>query len=100
MRRGWLFCLLLVTFAVGTDDFVVAGVLPGIARDLGVGEPAAGQLVSVFSVIYALAARVVPTAAAPAAIAARQQARLAAQVGYARIRSPFHRLYARLIAVL
>lgn len=64
MRRGWLFCLLLVTFAVGTDDFVVAGVLPGIARDLEVGEPAAGQLVSVFSVIYALAAPVAAAATA------------------------------------
>lgn len=64
MRKGWLVCLLLVAFAVGTDDFVVAGVLPGIARDLGVSEAAAGQLVSVFSVTYALAAPVLAAATA------------------------------------
>jgi predicted MFS family arabinose efflux permease len=57
-------CLLLVTFTVGTDDFVVAGILPEIARDLRVGEPAAGQLVSIFSVTYAVAAPVLAVATA------------------------------------
>ncbi|TDD67677.1 MFS transporter [Actinomadura rubrisoli] len=40
------------TFAVGTDAFVVAGVLPEIARDLHVSIAAAGQLVTVFSIAY------------------------------------------------
>lgn len=53
---GWLICLLLTTFVIGTDDFVIAGVLPGIAADLEVSEAAAGQLVTVFSLTYALAA--------------------------------------------
>ncbi|MFD5554260.1 MFS transporter [Streptomyces sp. NPDC127068] len=53
---GWLVCLLLTTFVIGTDDFVIAGVLPEIAADLGVSEATAGQLVTVFSVTYALAA--------------------------------------------
>lgn len=53
---GWLFSLMLVTFAIGTDDFVIAGVLPEIADDLDVSEAAAGQLVTVFSITYALAA--------------------------------------------
>ncbi|MDT0444203.1 MFS transporter [Streptomyces johnsoniae] len=53
---GWLVCLLLATFVIGTDDFVIAGVLPAIADDLEVSEAAAGQLVTVFSVTYALAA--------------------------------------------
>jgi predicted MFS family arabinose efflux permease len=53
-----------VTFVVGTDHFVVAGVLPEIARDIGVSETAAGQLVSVFSVAYALAAPVLAAATA------------------------------------
>ncbi|SDI53028.1 Predicted arabinose efflux permease, MFS family [Sinosporangium album] len=54
--RGWLVSLMLATFAIGTDDFVVAGVLPAIAADQGVSEAAAGQLVTVFSLTYALAA--------------------------------------------
>lgn len=53
---GWLVCLLLTVFAIGTDDLVIAGLLPDIARDLGVGLPAAGQLVTVFSLTYAVAA--------------------------------------------
>ncbi len=36
--------LALATFAVGTDAFVIAGLLPAIAADLEVSIPAAGQL--------------------------------------------------------
>ncbi|MER6916115.1 MFS transporter [Streptomyces sp. NPDC000594] len=53
---GWLVCLLLTTFVIGTDDFVIAGVLPEIGSDLDVSTAAAGQLVTVFSVTYAVAA--------------------------------------------
>ncbi|MFI8435757.1 MFS transporter [Streptomyces sp. NPDC079020] len=53
---GWLVCLLLTTFVIGTDDFVIAGLLPEIAGDVKVSEAAAGQLVTVFSVTYAIAA--------------------------------------------
>ncbi|RLV54848.1 MFS transporter [Aeromicrobium phragmitis] len=53
---SWLPCLALITFAIGTDDFIIAGLLPEIARDQGVSEAAAGQLVTAFSVSYALAA--------------------------------------------
>ncbi|MFB1043455.1 MFS transporter [Streptomyces chrestomyceticus] len=42
------------TFVVGTDAFVIAGVLPGIAADLHVGRGAAGQLVTVFAIAYAV----------------------------------------------
>lgn len=55
-RAGWLVSLMLVTFAIGTDDFVIAGILPDIADDPAVSEAAAGQLVTVFSITYALAA--------------------------------------------
>lgn len=55
-RAGWLVSLMLVTFAIGTDDFVIAGILPDIADDLAVSETAAGQLVTVVSITYALAA--------------------------------------------
>ena len=53
---GWLLSLMLVTFAIGTDDFIIAGILPEIARDQQVSEAAAGQLVTVFSITYAVAA--------------------------------------------
>lgn len=42
------------TFAVGTDAFVIAGLLPDISRSLSVSVAAAGQLVSVFSIAYAV----------------------------------------------
>lgn len=53
---GWLIALMLVTFVIGTDDFIIAGIRPQIARDQDVSESAAGQLVTVFSITYALAA--------------------------------------------
>lgn len=46
------------TFALGTDAFVISGVLPRIAQGLGVGLGAAGQLITIFSAVYALAAPV------------------------------------------
>ncbi|SDI87912.1 MFS transporter [Nonomuraea jiangxiensis] len=45
-------------FAVGTDGFVVAGLLPSIATSLHVSVAAAGQLVTVFSISYAVLAPV------------------------------------------
>ncbi|MDJ1130560.1 MFS transporter [Streptomyces iconiensis] len=50
--------MLLTTFVIGTDDFVIAGLLPEIGNDLHVSEAAAGQLVTVFSVTYAVSAPV------------------------------------------
>ena len=48
--------LALGTFALGTDAFVIAGVLPAIGRDLGVSVDTAGLLVAVFSLTYGLGA--------------------------------------------
>lgn len=48
--------LALATFAVGTDGYVIAGLLPAIATDLNVSTPAAGQLVTVFALVLALSA--------------------------------------------
>ncbi|WP_017537657.1 MFS transporter [Nocardiopsis halophila] len=59
-----LACLALVSFAIGTDDFMIAGVLPSVAAGLSVGEAAAGQLVTAFSLTYALAAPVLAVALA------------------------------------
>jgi predicted MFS family arabinose efflux permease len=55
---GPLLPLALATFAVGTDAFVMAGLLPAIAADLEVSVPAAGQLVTVFALTLAIAAPV------------------------------------------
>lgn len=64
MRSSRLPCLVLVTFVAGTDNFVMAGVLPAVAEDLAVTEAAAGQLVTVFSIAYALAAPAMAAATA------------------------------------
>ena len=50
--------LSLGTFALGTDAFVISGVLPRIGQSLGVGLGAAGQLITIFAAVYALAAPV------------------------------------------
>ncbi|WP_312981407.1 MFS transporter [Corynebacterium sp.] len=54
----WLPGLLLATFVIGTDDFIIAGILPELAVAFDVTEAAAGQLVTVFSLVYAVAAPV------------------------------------------
>jgi predicted MFS family arabinose efflux permease len=50
--------LTLGAFAIGTEGFMIAGLLPALARDLKVGLPAAGNLVTAFSVAYAIGAPV------------------------------------------
>lgn len=59
MRRSLLTPLLplaLAMFAVGTDGFVIAGLLPQIAADLRVDVAVAGQLVTVFALVFAVSA--------------------------------------------
>jgi DHA1 family inner membrane transport protein len=41
-----LFALAIAAFGIGTTEFVIMGLLPNVARDLGVSIPAAGMLVS------------------------------------------------------
>jgi predicted MFS family arabinose efflux permease len=56
-----LTCLIWLTvgaFAIGTEGFMIAGLLPTLARDLNVGLPAAGHLVTAFSLAYAIGAPV------------------------------------------
>ena len=50
--------LTLGAFAIGTEGFMIAGLLPALARDLNVGIPAAGHLVTAFSLTYAIGAPV------------------------------------------
>ncbi|GAA2139051.1 MFS transporter [Glycomyces algeriensis] len=50
--------LVAAAFAVGTDAFVITGLLPAISADLEVTTAAAGQLITVYALTYALAAPV------------------------------------------
>ena len=45
--------LMLASFAIGTGEFVIVGLVPGLASDLGVSVPTAGLLVSVYALSVA-----------------------------------------------
>jgi DHA1 family putative efflux transporter-like MFS transporter len=45
--------LAVVSFLVGTSEFIIAGILDKVAADIGVSVSAAGQLITVFSLSYA-----------------------------------------------
>ncbi len=49
-------------FALGTDAFIVAGVLPEIAHETGVNEGLVGQLITVFSLTYGFGAPILAAA--------------------------------------
>ncbi len=51
-----LIWLTLGAFAIGTEDFMIAGLLPALARDLDVGLAPGGHLVTAFSLTYAVGA--------------------------------------------
>jgi DHA1 family putative efflux transporter-like MFS transporter len=48
-----IYMLAVVSFLVGTSEFIIAGILDKIAGDTGVSVSAAGQLITVFSLSYA-----------------------------------------------
>jgi predicted MFS family arabinose efflux permease len=53
-----LFALTISAFAIGTTEFVIVGLLPTIAADLGVNLPSAGLLVSLYALGVAIGAPV------------------------------------------
>ena len=53
-----LWALTLSAFAIGTTEFVIVGLLPTIAQDLGVSLPSAGLLVSLYAMGVAIGAPV------------------------------------------
>ena len=55
---GSLLWLTLGVFSIGTEGFMIAGLLPALAHDLNVGLSAAGQVVTAFSLAYAVGAPV------------------------------------------
>jgi predicted MFS family arabinose efflux permease len=54
----WLLSLFFASLVLFTDDYVIAGILPELARDLAVSDGLAGQLVTFFSLTVAIAAPV------------------------------------------
>ncbi|GAA4898107.1 MFS transporter [Ferrimonas pelagia] len=53
-----LFALTLSAFAIGTTEFVIVGLIPTMAADLGVSIPSAGLLVSLYALGVAIGAPV------------------------------------------
>ena len=67
-------------FAIGTDSFVIAGILPRISQDLNVDVGMAGQLITAYALSYAIAT---PIAAALTSGLARERVLLAGLVVFA-----------------
>ncbi|MDP4095877.1 MFS transporter [Paenibacillus sp. P96] len=53
-----LLCLTLGAFAIGMTEFVIMGLLPNVAHDLGVTIPQAGQLITSYAIGVAVGAPV------------------------------------------
>ncbi|CAG7617468.1 MFS transporter [Paenibacillus allorhizosphaerae] len=54
MSNAWkIYMLAVVSFLVGTSEYIIAGILDKVAIDIGVSVSAAGQLITVFSLAYA-----------------------------------------------
>ncbi|NEW04784.1 MFS transporter [Paenibacillus sp. SYP-B3998] len=54
MSYTWkIYMLAIISFLVGTSEFIIAGILDKVALDIGVSVSAAGQLITVFSLAYA-----------------------------------------------
>ncbi|WP_165422877.1 MFS transporter [Ktedonosporobacter rubrisoli] len=60
----FILVLALGTFAIGTEEYLVAGLLPSVAADMHVSEEVAGQLVTVFALTYAIGSPLLVTAMA------------------------------------
>ncbi len=55
MSNSWkIYVLAIISFLVGTSEFVIAGILDKVAGNVGVSLAAAGQLISVYSLAYAV----------------------------------------------
>ena len=59
-----LLVLAVGTFSIGTDSYVVAGILPQVAKSFSTGVATAAQFVSVYSVSYAVCTPIMATIAA------------------------------------
>lgn len=56
MTSTWkIYILAIISFLVGTSEYIVSGILDKIADSMGITLVAAGQLITVFSLTYAIA---------------------------------------------
>ncbi|MGO4271433.1 MFS transporter [Paenibacillus sp. TAF58] len=55
MSKPWkIYILALLSFLVGTSEFIIAGILDKISSSMDISVVAAGQLITVFSLAYAI----------------------------------------------
>ncbi|TFE31526.1 MFS transporter [Cohnella luojiensis] len=55
MSNTWkVYILAIVSFLVGTSEYIISGILDKIADSLGTSLAAAGQLITIFSLVYAI----------------------------------------------
>ncbi|MFS0666830.1 MFS transporter [Peribacillus frigoritolerans] len=55
MLNTWkIYMLAIISFLVGTSEFIISGILDKIADSLGVTLAVAGQLITIFSLVYAI----------------------------------------------
>lgn len=55
LQSTWkVYVLALISFLVGTSEYIISGILDRIAETLGTSVAAAGQLITVFSLAYAV----------------------------------------------
>ncbi|MCM3749269.1 MFS transporter [Paenibacillus pasadenensis] len=60
MSNAWkIYMLAIISFLVGTSEYIIAGILDKVASDVGVSVSAAGQLITIFSLAYAFGTPVV-----------------------------------------
>jgi MFS transporter, DHA1 family, inner membrane transport protein len=63
LRTGGLLILSIGTFTLGVDGFVLSGLLPQVAASLHVSASTAGQLTTLFALVYAVSSPVIAAAA-------------------------------------
>src|ERR1700759_977788 len=61
--RFALLALALGAFAIGTNEFVIMGLLPNVATDVGVSIPTAGGLISAYAIGVVIGAPLLTVAA-------------------------------------
>ncbi|MCY8552031.1 MFS transporter [Bacillus haynesii] len=55
MFSTWkIYLLAIISFLVGTSEYIISGILDQIAHTLGITLAAAGQLITIFSLVYAV----------------------------------------------
>ena len=62
LRSRHLTALSIGTFALGIDGFVLSGLLPQVAASLHVPTATAGQLTTLFALVYAVGSPLIATA--------------------------------------